>query len=175
MRNMIYIVLKLITLQNLANDFQQPCTEFNSRLNSLDKYQINTRLQTLFFKGGTLALVSRFTHGAAKPFRRYFGLRLWQVGAMFQILSPKLYVCLAVCSYSRPSGRWHAVSNANRMPRSPLLHLGIHLHLFLSGPFYILSVLPTSIPQDNGRRRFLNEKKSKRPSSPSVPSSFRRD
>lgn len=61
-----------------------------------------------------------------------------------------------------PSGRWHAVSNANRMPRSPLHHLDIHPHLFLSGPFYILSVLLTSIPQDNGQRRFLNEKKIQR-------------
>lgn len=103
--------------------------------NSLDKY---TRLQTLFFKEGTL--VSRFTHGAGNPFRRYFGLRLWQVGAMFQILSSKLYVCLAVCSYSRPSGRWHAVSNTNRMPRSPLLHLGVHPHLFLSGPRFTSSL-----------------------------------
>lgn len=40
-----------------------------------------------------------------------------------------------------------------------------HPHLFLSGPFYILSVLPSSIPQDNGRRRsfFKREKGNKRP------------
>lgn len=38
-----------------------------------------------------------------------------------------------------PSGRWHAVSNANRMPGSPPSSIRHHLHLFLSGPLYILS------------------------------------
>lgn len=142
------------------------------RPNLLDKCEA-IYINSFFQRRYSLALVSRFTHGAANPFRRYFGLRLWQVGAMFQILSSKLYVCLAVCSYSWPSGRWHAVSNANRMPRSPLLHLGIHPHLFLSGLFYILSVLPTSIPQDNGRRRSLNEKNS--PSFRGISLNFHRD
>lgn len=69
-----------------------------------------------FFKRGILARIP-FHTWRRQPLPPVFrSPSVAKFGAMFQILSPKLYVCLAVCSW--PSGRWHAVSNANRMPRS---------------------------------------------------------
>jgi len=147
---MIYVMFK-----QLRDIQRQNLTTSSSRIPRLvAKLDKCTRPQTLFSKETPRLVSYPVSHMAPATLSVRISVSVCGRSRQCFRSYPRNYTSVWLSAPTPcPSGRWHAVSNANRMPRSPPSSIRYSLLPLPVWPaLYILSVFPSCILRDNGRR-----------------------